>query len=224
MKFGTFSIVARCRKTGDFGVATTTAIPCVGAMLPFAEEGVGAIATQARVNINLGYQGLELMRQGISVKATIETLLSEDPGRTKRQVIGIDQRSTFGFTGAECDEAKGHMLGDDFAVAGNILADKRVLDAMAESFRNTKGGLSSRLLSAIEAGQSAGGDSRGKMSAAMLVASSKPMLYHNIRIDHHGDPVKELRRVHDECVRLEDEYSDDMGDVDLRRRVSRVRR
>jgi uncharacterized Ntn-hydrolase superfamily protein len=121
--------------------------------LPFAQEGVGAIATQAWVNVNLGHQGLELMRTGLTVKSALEALLADDPGREKRQVIGIDSGMVFGFTGTECTDAKGHIIGDDFAVAGNILADKRVLEAMAQAFRRTKGDLSSRLLTVIEAGQ-----------------------------------------------------------------------
>ena len=224
MRLGTFSIVARCKKTGDFGVATSTAVPCVGAMLPFAAEGVGAIATQAWVNINLGHQGLELMRQGLSVRATLEALLSEDEGRARRQVIGVDLKSTFGYTGDECDDAKGHILAPDFAVAGNMLVNREVLDAMADSFRKSKGEFSCRLLASIEAGQAAGGDSRGKVSAALVVASAKPRLYHNIRVDYNADPVRELKRVYDKCVELEKEYGDDTGNEDLRRRIARVQK
>ena len=224
MRFGTFSIVARCRKTGDFGVASSTAVPCVGALLPFAEEGVGAVATQAWVNINLGYQGLELMKHGLPVKAALEALLAEDEGRTKRQVIGVDSKSTFGFTGSECVDAKGHVLGDDFAIAGNMLVDKNVIEAMADYFRKSRGELASRLLSAVEVGQTTGGDSRGKVSAALLVASAKPKLHHNIRVDLHTDPVRELRRIHEICVELEEEYGDDAGDTDLRRRIARAQK
>jgi uncharacterized Ntn-hydrolase superfamily protein len=224
MRFGTFSIVARCRKTGDFGVASSTAVPCVGALLPFAEEGVGAIATQAWVNINLGYQGLELMKHGLPVKAALEALLAEDEGRVKRQVIGVDSKSTFGFTGSECDDAKGHVLGDDFAIAGSMLVDRNVIEAMADYFRKSRGELASRLLSAVEVGQTTGGDSRGKASAALLVASAKPKLYHNIRVDLHTDPVRELRRIYEKCVELEEEYRDDAGNNDLRRRIARVQK
>jgi uncharacterized Ntn-hydrolase superfamily protein len=193
-------------------------------MLPFAEEGVGAIATQAWVNVNLGYQGLELMRHGLSVRASIETLLSEDEGRSRRQVIGIDSRSAFGHTGDECDDAKGQIVADDFAVAGNMLVGRRVIETMADSYRKSKGEFSLRLLSAVEAGQAAGGDSRGKVSAALLVASNKPMLFHNIRVDYNSDPVRELKRIYDKCVELEDEYTDDMGNTDLRRRIARVQK
>jgi len=193
-------------------------------MLPFAEEGVGAIATQAWVNVNLGYQGIELMRLGLPVKSALEALLSEDSGRARRQVVGIDASGSFGFTGAECDDVKGHILGEEHAVAGNILADKRVIEAISESFMKSKGELSQRLLSAIEAGQTAGGDRRGKMSAALLIASSKPKLYHNIRVDQHVDPIRELRRIREVCVKLEDEYGDDSDGEELRRKVVRVPR
>jgi uncharacterized Ntn-hydrolase superfamily protein len=224
MELGTFSIVARDKRTGDFGVATTTAAPCVGALLPFAEEGVGAIATQAWVNVNLGYQGLALMRSGLSVKTALEALISEDAGRSRRQVIGIDSGSAYGYTGDDCTGAKGHRTGDGFAVAGNILADIRVLDAMVESFKKSKGELCSRLILALEAGQGAGGDHRGKTSSALLVASARPMLYHNLRVDHHEDPLKELRAIYEKCVSMQEEFGDDTDTAELRRKVLRVQK
>ncbi len=224
MEYGTFSIVARDKKTGDFGVATTTAAPCVGAMLPFAEEGVGAIATQAWVNVNLGYQGLALMRSGLSVKTAIESLLVEDAGRSRRQVIGIDSESAYGYTGDDCTGAKGHRTGDGFAVAGNILTDVSVVDNMVAAFKKSKGEFCGRLLQTLEAGQSAGGDHRGKTSSALLVASAKPMLYHNLRVDYNADPLRELRAIYERCVRMQEEFGDDMDTADLRRKVLRVQR
>lgn len=222
MRCGTFSIVARCKKTGDFGVASSTAVPCVGAMLPFAEEGVGAIATQAWVNVNLGYMGLQLMRQGLSVGTALNAILLDDAGRAKRQVIGIDCEGTFGHTGVECDDPKGHFLADDFAAAGNMLSDASVVDAIVDAYRKSRGELPARLLTTLEAGQVAGGDSRGKVSAALLVASGKPKLYHNIRVDLHHDPIHELNRIYSKCVELEDEYGSDSRNEDLRRRVVRA--
>ncbi len=205
-------------------MATTTAAPCVGAMLPFAEEGVGAIATQAWVNVNLGFQGLALMRSGLAVKTALEALLAEDAGRSRRQVIGIDSKSAFGYTGDDCTGAKGHRTGDGFAVAGNILADVRVLDNMAEAFRKSKGELSGRLLLALEAGQEAGGDHRGKTSSALLVASARPMLYHNLRVDYNEDPLRELKTIYEKCVRMQEEFGDDIDSSDLRRKVLSVHR
>lgn len=224
METGTFSIVAHERKTGDFGVATATAAPCVGAFLPHAMEGVGAVATQAWVNVNLGYQGLELMRAGLGVKVALEALLAEDPERAKRQLIGIDESSVFGYTGKDCTDAKGHILGDDFAVAGNILVDKGVLEGMAEEFKRSKGELARRILQAVEAGHGAGGDRRGKMSAALLVASRRPKLYHSIRVDMHVDPVRELRTIFEKCERLQEEYGDDEDGEVLKPRIMRVQK
>lgn len=224
MQRGTFSIVARDKRAGEFGVASATAAPCVGAFLPYSMEGVGAIATQAWVNVNLGYQGLELMRTGLSVKGALSSLLAEDEGRARRQLIGIDGTDVFGFTGEECTESKGHILGDDFAVAGNILADKAVLNEMAAAFRKSKGDLAHRLLTVIEAGQAAGGDRRGKMSSALLVASPKPKLFHDLRIDMSEDPVKDLRTLFEKCEMLEDEYGGGEDGEVLRFRVAKVQR
>jgi len=220
---GTFSIVARCKKTGDFGVASSTAAYCVGAFLPFALEGVGAVATQAWVNVNLGYQGIELMRAGLSANGALEILLTEDQGRARRQVLAVDVRSVFGYTGDECTEAKGHLLGEDFGVAGNILADASVLESMADAFRKSKGDICHRLIAALEAGQAAGGDSRGKISAVLLVASSKPQLYHDLRVDMSDQPVAALRLLYEECKRVQEEYGESEADGEvLRKRVPRV--
>lgn len=207
-------------------MAAVTAAPCVGAMLPFAEEGVGAIATQAWVNVNIGHQGMAMMRSGLSVKTAIEAALSEDKGRARRQAVGIDRESVFGFTGDECTGEKGQILGDDFGIAGNTLSSADVLDSVASCFKKSKGELGRRFIEALEAGQAAGGDSRGKLSAAILIASSKPRVYHDIRIDMSPDPLRELRRIHDECVRLQEEYGDEGDDDDeaLRYKVPRVQR
>lgn len=222
MERGTFSIVARDGKTGEFGVGSATAAPCVGAFLPFAEASVGAIATQAWVNVNLGYQGLALIRSGLSVKGALESLLSEDQGRERRQVIGIDAGGCFGFTGDDCTGEKAHRLYEDFAVAGNILTEMSVLDKMAEAFMRSRGELSHRILSAVQAGQAAGGDRRGKMSATLLVASSRPKLYHDLRIDLSSDPVRDLGRLYEKCKRLQDEFGDEDDSEILAYKVAKV--
>ncbi len=224
MEVGTFSIVARDRKTGDFGVGTATAAPCVGAFLPFAEAGVCAIATQAWVNVNLGYLGLSFVRSGLSIKSAIEGLLADDPGREKRQVVGIDSSSCFGFTGSECTAEKAHILYDDFAVAGNILKDTEVLKSMAEAFRKSRGELSYRILKAVTAGQDAGGDRRGKMSAALLVASDRPKLYHDLRIDMSNDPVEDLVALYKRCENLQEYMGNDDDGETLARMVAKVRK
>jgi len=223
MEMGTFSIVARDGKTGDYGVGSATAAPCVGAFLPFAEAGIGAIATQAWVNVNLGYQGLTLMRSGLSVGGALESLLAQDPGREKRQVVGVDSEGCFGFTGEECTGEKADRMHDGFAVAGNILSSTKVLDRMAEAFTRSKGDLSHRILSAIQAGDAAGGDRRGKMSATLLVASAKPKLYHDLRIDLSSDPVQELAELYDRCRRLQEEFGEDEEEEEiLAYRIARV--
>jgi uncharacterized Ntn-hydrolase superfamily protein len=222
MQLATYSIVAKNNRTKEFGVASATAAPCVGAFLPFAEEAVGAIATQAWVNVNIGFVGLELMRSGFSVKTAIETVLADDGGRARRQVIGIDHSSVHGYTGQHCTDPKGHMLGGDFAVAGNILADVGVLDEMASAFKKAKGELGNRMICALEAGEAAGGDHRGKMSSVLLVASPTPKLNHNIRVDISQDPVNELRALHSRLERMQEELGDDDGGEVLRRKVRRV--
>jgi uncharacterized Ntn-hydrolase superfamily protein len=222
MQLATYSIVARNKKAGEFGVASATAAPCVGAFLPFAEEGVGAIATQAWVNVNIGLVGLELMRSGFSVKTAIETVLADDRGRARRQVIGIDPSSVHGYTGQQCTDPKGHMLGGDFAIAGNILADVRVLDEMSSAFKKSKGELGHRMICALEAGQTAGGDHRGKMSSVLLIASQTPKLHHNIRVDISQDPVNELRALYSRLERMQEELGEDDGGEVLRRKVRRV--
>jgi len=222
MELGTFSIVARDRKKAEFGVASATAAPCVGAFLPHVLEGVGAIASQAWVNVNLGYQGLQLMASGLSVQVALEALLMEDNGRARRQVIGIDASSAFGYTGDECSGAKGHLLEDEFAVAGNILADVRVLHEMAEAFKKSRGELSQKLMAALEAGQVAGGDHRGKLSSVLVVASPHPRLYHNLRVDLSDNPVADLRGLYSKCEHLQEEIGDlEDGEI-LRRRVHKV--
>jgi uncharacterized Ntn-hydrolase superfamily protein len=197
----TFSIVARDPKTKALGVAVSTAIPAVGSVVPHVEAGVGAIATQAQTNVFYGIEGLKLLKTGLSPQAALETMLQRDINREKRQVIIIDaQGRTAAFTGSENVEWKGHMIGKDCVVAGNMLVGSQVIKAMMETFETTKGKLAERLLKALEAGQEAGGDKRGCMSAALLVAGkqwiseTRPVL--DLRVDAHQDPVKELRRIY----------------------------
>jgi len=197
----TFSIVARDPKTKALGVSVSTAVPAVGSVVPHVEAGVGAVATQAQTNILYGIEGLELLKAGLSPQTALETMLQRDVDREKRQVIIIDaQGKTATFTGSENVEWKGHMIGKDCAVAGNMLVGSQVIKVMVETFETTKGKLAERLLKALEAGQEAGGDKRGRMSAALLVAGeqwiseTRPVL--DLRVDAHRDPVKELRRIY----------------------------
>jgi len=197
----TFSIVARCPKSSALGVAVATAVPAVGSVVPHVEAGVGAVATQAQTNVFYGIEGLKLLKAGLSPQAALETMLQRDPDREKRQVIIIDaQGRTAAFTSRENVEWKGHIVGKNCAAAGNMLVGSRVIKAMVETFEAKRGELAERLLKALEAGQEAGGDKRGPMSAALLVAgeqyvsATRPLL--DLRVDAHQDPVIELRRVY----------------------------
>ena len=191
-------MVARCPKTRMLGVCVSTAVSAVGSRVPHVEAGVGAIATQANTNILYGINGLKLLKTGLSPQAALETMLKEDPERESRQVIMIDKGGrTAAFTGKETIDWKGHLVGGDYAVAGNMLVGSKVIEAMAQTFENSEGDLAERLMKALEAGQEAGGDKRGRVSAALVVASQKrgtsPVL--NLRVDKHPDPVRELRRI-----------------------------
>jgi uncharacterized Ntn-hydrolase superfamily protein len=200
VQLATFSIAARDPLTGDFGVAVATARPAVGALVPWVSRRA-ALATQARVNTDLGRQGLALAEAGVPLAPGLEGLLAADPDREIRQLHGVDGRAAFAHTGGQCVEWCGHVVGDGFTVAGNMLAGEGVVKAMAEAFAAGAGEeLSARLLAALEAGQAAGGDKRGKQSAALLVAADRPTGYHNLRVDDHADPVAELRRVYEVAV------------------------
>ncbi len=201
-RMGTFSMVARCPHTGALGVCVSTAIPAVGSVVPHAEAGVGAIATQGLTNINYGVKGLELLRMGLHPRKILETMLKADSQREKRQVIIIDAHGRkAAYTGVETYEWKGQVMGKDFVAAGNLLVSGKVLEDMIEAFENCNGRLSERLMLALEAGDRAGGDRRGRVSAALLVVGeeglpeSRPTI--NLRVDLHKDPVRELRRIYE---------------------------
>jgi len=198
----TFSIVARCPKTHALGVCVATAAPAVGSVVPHAEANVGAIATQAKTNILYGVNGLKLLKKGFSPKTALEAMLREDGERETRQVIIIDKNGRIGaFTGKETIVWKGHYIGKDYAVAGNMLVGKQVIEAMAQIFEKAKGEFAERLLESLEAGQNAGGDKRGKTSAALLVVGeglSEPRPFISLRVDVHEEPVKELKRIFSE--------------------------
>ena len=215
----TFSIIARDPDSAAFGVAVSTAVPCVGAVVPHAKSGVGAIATQSYTNVDLGIEGLRLLEHGISPRAALEALLAEDDGRDVRQVAGIDARGrTFAYSGKDCVDWFGSREGADYSVQGNMLAGPHVIEAMADVFEASAGKwLGIRLMAALEAGQAAGGDKRGRQSAALLVTPQviargggdfDPRTYRlDIRVDEHADPVPELRRIFDLMLRMGREES-----------------
>jgi len=200
-QFATFSIVARCAKTSALGVCVATAVPAVGSVVPHAEEGVGAIATQASTEVSYGIKGLQLLKMGFSPQTALDAMLKEDKDREIRQVIIIDKDGrTAAFTGKKTVDWKGHLVGKNYAVAGNMLVGSKVIEAMAETFENSDEELAERLMKALEAGQKAGGDKRGKVSAVLLVVGerkveTRPFL--DLRVDEHQDSVKELRRIYE---------------------------
>jgi uncharacterized Ntn-hydrolase superfamily protein len=201
----TFSIVARCPKTKTLGVCVSTAVPAVGSVVPHVKAEVGAIATQGFTNVLYGTNGLKLLEMGFSPETALEAMLKEDVEREKRQVTFIDINGrTAAFTGKETPEWKGHLIGKDYVVAGNCLVGPQVVEAMAQTFEAASGNLAERLLKALEAGQGAGGDKRGKASAAILVVNTKPSPTRpsiDLRIDSHPNPVAELRKVWEDFKR-----------------------
>ncbi|MEM1619201.1 MAG: DUF1028 domain-containing protein [Fervidicoccaceae archaeon] len=198
----TFSIVAYDRETGDLGVAVASKFVAVGAIVPWVKAGVGAIATQALANPLYGPRGLELLERGLGARRALEILTSEDPQREHRQVGIVDSRGeAAAYTGERCYPHAGHIVGDGFAVQGNILAGPEVLEAMATAFETSRGELVDRLLRALEAGDRAGGDRRGKQSAAVVVHRrgggylGLTDKYVDLRVDDHPEPVAELIRI-----------------------------
>ena len=199
----TFSIVARCPRSGQFGVAAATAMPAVGKLLSHAAAGAGAVATQAQVNPYLGLDGLALLRQGLSAKEALQRLQSTDPCMELRQCALIDaQGDTVCWTGEKCIPWAGSLTGEQFSVQGNRLVGPQVLDAVAEAFRQTQERpLIERLIEALAAGDRCGGDRHGESSAVIYVVDQEAYPLWDIRVDHHLDPVAELRRLHDVFAR-----------------------
>ena len=198
----TFSIVAFDPKTKDLGIAVGSKFPAVGAVVPWARAGVGAVTTQGYANASYGPRGLALMKRGVTPKQAIRALTQRDREKGKRQVGVVDARGrTASFTGDGCPIWAGHLVGRHYAIQGNILAGEPVVKAMAAAFESTEGDLPSRLLAALEAGQSAGGDRRGQQSAALLVVREKGGYggytdrWIDLRVDDHRTPIRELRRV-----------------------------
>ncbi len=193
----TFSIAARCPRTGLLGVAVSTAVPAVGGIVPYIRPGLGAIATQAWVNPHLGVDGLTLLAQGLSARACLERLIADDPGRTVRQIGVVDRDGAVAaYTGSDCTDWAGHRVGRQFTVQGNMLVGAATIDAMAEAAAASEAEpLHERLMLALEAGQKAGGDKRGKQSAALKIYKSEAYPWLDLRVDEHRAPVAELRRV-----------------------------
>jgi uncharacterized Ntn-hydrolase superfamily protein len=198
----TFSIVALDPDNGDLGVAVASKFPCVGAVVPWARAGVGAVATQSWANTDFGPDGLRLMSSGLPAAAALDAVLEPDGDREERQVGFVDANGgAASFTGANCMDWAGGQTGDVFAAQGNILAGGGVVAALAETFAHTEGDLCDRLLAALLAGDAAGGDRRGKQSAALLVVregggyEGRNDRYIDLRVDDHPDAPNELARL-----------------------------
>jgi uncharacterized Ntn-hydrolase superfamily protein len=199
----TFSIVAYDPEAREWGVAVASKYLAVGSVVPWARAGVGAIATQAYVNVNYGRDGLELLKKGKSAQETLDTLTAADRGRDYRQVGIVDAHGKVAsFTGKKCNAWAGSKTGKNYTCQGNILASEKVVEAMARAFEKSSGKpLAWRLMSALEAGEKAGGDKRGKQSAALLVVreGAGPNRigdrYLDFRVDDHKDPIPELARI-----------------------------
>ncbi|NET11278.1 MAG: DUF1028 domain-containing protein [Merismopedia sp. SIO2A8] len=201
----TFSIVAQDKATGMTGVAVATKHLAVGALVPHARAGVGAIATQAQTNPLLGIRGLELLDpNGSSMPASAESalqrLIIEDPDHEQRQLHLVDRHGqTAAWTGRECVNWAGHLTFPHFSVAGNMLVGQEVLIAMAETYQQSQHhSLSERLLLSLEAGDAMGGDKRGRQSAALYVVDSDIYPHLDLRVDHHDQPIVMLRTLFEE--------------------------
>lgn len=202
MRPSTFSVVAADPDAGEVGVAVQSKFLAVGAAVVWAAGGIGAVATQAYANTSYGPRGLELLKEGASPAEALYELTRDDAQAAQRQcgIVAADGRSAT-FTGPDCMEWAGGASGDCYAVQGNILASGAVVDAMRDAFLTSKGHLADRLVSALRAGQSAGGDRRGQQSAALYIAKPRAGYggfndrYVDLRVDDHATPIEELARL-----------------------------
>jgi uncharacterized Ntn-hydrolase superfamily protein len=200
----TYSIVARDPATGEMGVAVQSHWFSVGSVVPWAEAGVGAVATQSLVDATYGPLGLDLMRMGRSAPDTLKALLAGDAGREVRQVAMVDAAGSVAVhTGKRCIQPAGNVLGtnEQFSVQANLMSNDQIWPAMAKAYRGAKGDLAERLLVALEAAEAAGGDIRGRQSAAIVVVAAKstgkPWIDRrfDLRVEDHPAPLVELRRL-----------------------------
>jgi len=195
----TWSIIARDAPTGRVGIIVATRFFAVGSMVPHIKTGVGAVATQAFINPLYGSQGLALLEGGLSAEDAVGRLTSEDTGRDHRQLHVMDRKGRCaGYTGATCIDWCGHVIQPSFYIAGNMLAGQAVL---AEAIRAYEAApdlpLARRLIAAMQAGEAAGGDKRGKQSAALLIHDAEDYPIYDLRVDDHADPLAELARLHE---------------------------
>jgi uncharacterized Ntn-hydrolase superfamily protein len=198
----TFSIVGFDPETGEVGVAVASKFLAVGSVVPWAEAGAGAVATQAFANTTYGPVGLALLKQGVGAQAVLDSLIAMDEGRDERQVGIVDTHGgSATYTGKDCIAWAGGKKGPNYACQGNILVDGKTVEAMAATFEKTTGALATRLVRALKAGDDAGGDSRGKQSAALYIAKQgggyggRNDRFIDLRVDDNEDPITELMRL-----------------------------
>ena len=193
----TWSIIARDPLTGQIGIAVATKFFAVGARVPHIAPGIGGVATQALVNPYYGIDGVELLRQGKTPNEVIATLIAADDGRESRQLHILDVSGRIAaHTGSECVDWCGHLEGTGFSIAGNMLTGPQVLDDTATAFAaNERLPFAQRLIAAMKAGEAAGGDKRGKQSAALLIHGEEEWSDLDLRVDDHLDPLAELARL-----------------------------
>jgi uncharacterized Ntn-hydrolase superfamily protein len=193
----TWSIIARDQATGHIGIAVATRFFAVGARVPHIAAGIGGVATQALVNPYYGIDGIKLLREGKSPREIVEVLLAADTGRESRQLHIMDAAGRIAaHTGKDCVDWCGHFAGNGFSIAGNMLADADVLDETAKAYvANDSLPFPRRLIVALRAGEAAGGDKRGKQSAALLIHDREEWPALDLRVDDHTDPLTELERL-----------------------------
>jgi uncharacterized Ntn-hydrolase superfamily protein len=193
----TWSIIAKDSATGQFGIAVATKFFAVGARVPHIAPDIGGVATQALVNPYYGIDGVRLLQDGKSPQEIVTALLATDQGRESRQLHILDTQGRIAaHTGKDCVDWCGNLKGDGFSIAGNMLAGPQVLDETARAFRaNTELPFARRLVAAMRAGEAAGGDKRGKQSAALLINEGEEWSALDLRVDDHADPLAELERL-----------------------------
>jgi len=194
----TWSIVAREPETGHLAIAVATRFFAVGSLVPHIRGGIGAVATQAFVSPLYGIDGITMLAAGHAPEEIVATLTARDDGREQRQFHLIDAKgNNAAFTGAKCVDWAGHLIDDNVSVAGNMLAGPQVIAETLSTFKKTKGKpLAERLLEAMRAGVLAGGDKRGKQSAALVIHRDQDYAWLNIRVDDSADPLTELERLY----------------------------
>ena len=196
LQANTFSIVANCQKSGQLGIAISTALPGVGGLCPFICPNVGAVSTQSWVNPYLAIDIIECLKNGNSASEALEQVIDADEERDLRQLGIVDASgNAVSWTGNKCTSWAGQISKPGVAIQGNMLKSEATLEAMQMAFDHTTGALSERLLSALEAGQEAGGDKRGKQSAALKVFGVEEYPLVDLRSDEHTEPIEELRRI-----------------------------